>query len=191
MSLLLVLREKKCGSLRPPHAAPPASSFRVFLYVILSSGQQVLKLKIRRHDPDSDPRYYILSGSSPVPMVLGGGQRYVIVVESELDGILCHQEAGDLVTAVALGSSTVRPDRRSAELLNSADGILVSLDLDPAWATQVWRWWMDKFDRAIRWSPLPGYGKDPTEMWRAGINIRGWIEAGIADAQGRDMVKAF
>jgi DNA primase len=149
---------------------------------------KVVKLKVRRPDLDSDPHYYMLPGSSPVPMLLGEGQRYFIVVESELDGILCHQEAGDLVATLALGSSTVRPDRRSAELLNSAGGILVSLDLDPAGATQAWRWWMDKFDRAIRWSPLPGYGKDPTEMRRAGINIRGWIEAGIADAQGRDNV---
>jgi DNA primase len=144
-------------------------------------GGNVVKVKIRRPDPDSDPRYYMLPGSCSKPMVFGEGRAVVIVVESELDGFLVHQEAGDLVSTIALGSALIRPDKRAADLLNKADGILVSLDLDPAGARQTWTWWMENFDRAIRWSPLPGYGKDPTEMWRAGINIREWIEAGIAE----------
>jgi DNA primase len=89
---------------------------------------QVVKLKVRRPDPDMERRYFFLPGSSPAPMVLGEHRRYVIVLESELDGMLCHQEAGDLVATIALGSAVIRPDKRSADLLKDSDTILVSLD---------------------------------------------------------------
>jgi DNA primase len=51
------------------------------------------RLRIRRSDPDSGPRYVVVSGSSMTPMTWGLGSGVITVVESELDGLLIWQEA--------------------------------------------------------------------------------------------------
>jgi DNA primase len=138
---------------------------------------KVIRLKIRRMEPDTKPRYVILPISSSASMVWNMDRKAVVIVESELDGILVNQEAGDLVGVVALGSAQVKADRETHNLLQKADSILVSLDADDAGAKAAWQLWMKQYPRAQRWPCVRG--KDPSEAWAKGLNIRAWIMAGL------------
>lgn len=143
----------------------------------LLQGGQVVRVRVRR--PDGEPRYYILRGSSTAAMILGGGNPVAVLVESELDGLLLQQEAGDLVNVVALGNAQTRPDHQAADLLSQSRLILVALDADLAGAKEAWRWWKDHYAQAHRWPPIQG--KDPGEMWSAGLNLRAWMQAGLVE----------
>jgi len=142
------------------------------------SNNQLHRVRIRRHYPSDDMKYYIVTGSSMVPMILGNGNT-IILVESELDAILLDQEAGDLVSITALGSSEIKPDTIFYEQLKQADRFLVSLDTDKAGADSSWKFWMEHFPQAIRWPVIKG--KDPTEAYLNGLNLRKWVIAGIRD----------
>ena len=98
-----------------------------------------------------------------------------VVVEAELDGLLIHQEAGDLVGVVALGAANYRPDKEAHRLLTGAELVLCALDSDGAGKKEAWNFWKDTYG-AERCPPLEA--KDPTDMHIAGKHsIRGWIEA--------------
>ena len=112
-------------------------------------------------------------------MIIGDGNPVAVVVESELDALLLHQEAGDLVNVVSLGNAQTRPDQQAADLLNQSRLILVALDADQAGATESWRWWKDHYPQAHRWPPIQG--KDPGEMLAAGVNLKAWVQAGLAE----------
>ena len=137
---------------------------------------QVCRLRIRR--PEGEPRYYIIPGSTMQTMVLGEVKRAALVVESELDAVLLHDLAGDLVRAVALGSARTKPDARSAALLSQASLILLALDNDEAGAAAI-PWWVEAFPQAKRW-PVP-QGKDPGDSYQAGIDLRAWIRSGFPE----------
>jgi DNA polymerase-1 len=136
----------------------------------------IQRLKVRRDNPEDGIRYYMIPGSSSIPMILGNNEVYVIV-ESKLDALLLHQEAWDLVGVIALGSADMKPDKGIFDLLRHAKKILVSLDSDEAGARASWKWWMANFPNAARWPII--YGKDPTEAYLKGLNLRDWIQAGI------------
>jgi DNA polymerase I-like protein with 3'-5' exonuclease and polymerase domains len=140
---------------------------------------QLQRIRIRRNNPsDDEGKYYIVPGSSMTPMILGNDNVFILV-ESELDVILLHQEAGDLVTAIALGSAETKPDKVLCEKLKKADKILVSLDSDEAGAKASWQFWKEHFPQAVRWLVIKG--KDPTEAYLNGLNLRKWVRAGIRD----------
>ena len=142
---------------------------------------QLLRFRIRRNNPSDDMKYYIVPGSSMTPMALDNGNVFILV-ESELDAILLHQKTGDLVTAIALGSSDTKPDKVLCEKLKRADKILVSLDSDEAGAKSS-TFWMANFPQAARWPIIKG--KDPTEAYLNGLNLRKWVCAGIRDRTAR------
>jgi hypothetical protein len=136
----------------------------------------VVALKIRRAawtPEDTFPKYAFVVGGVVAPMVLGAVGQPVVVVESELDAILIHQEAGDLVCAVALGSASNKRDAKTADLLNAAPVVLVALDFDNAGA-EAWGWWRKTFPSARRWAPL---AKDIGDMDLA--LVRPWTQAGL------------
>ena len=139
---------------------------------------QIHRLKIRLLYPENDLRYFILPGSISNPMVLYGSTKAVMIVESDLDAILVHQEAGDVLTVISLGSAVIKPDNQLHELLHQAEVILVSLDSDEAGVINS-RWWVDHLPNARRWPMPKGYGKDPSEAFQMGLNIRDWVLAGI------------
>lgn len=142
-------------------------------------GTDVHRLRIRRTDPGDGARYVAVSGSAMGPMLIETERRASAVVESELDGLLLHQEAGDLAGAVALGSVTTRPDQTTDEAIRRADSVLLALDADEAGARESWGWWRMHYPMARRWPPV--FGKDPCEAWRGGLDLREWIAAGIDD----------
>ena len=147
------------------------------LTIPLCQDGKVCRIRIRRLKADGDPRYYLLRGSDTRAMVLGIDKSVTVLVESELDGLLLQQEAGDLVNIISLGNAQSRPDQRAAEILNQSQLILVSLDADRAGATESWQWWQQHYPQAHRWPSI--LGKDPGEMRAAGVSLRTWVEAGL------------
>jgi DNA primase len=139
------------------------------------AGGELVRIRIRRQK-QSDCRYVTVSGSGKQPMIRGHLSR-VAVVESDLDGILISQEAGDLLSVIALGSAQLRPDADTHAFLKAANGILLSLDYDPAGSAQT-PWWTSTYGPKVKRWPVP-VGKDPGEAYQAGVDIREWIRIGI------------
>ena len=148
------------------------------IVIPLIGNQGVFRLRIRRQDPGPGPRYIVVSGSAMMPMVLNPEKTPAVIVESELDALLIDQEAGDIVTACAMGSAAARPDQNAHEILIRSTLILVSLDSDGAGARESWNFWVNTYGEKVRRWPVP-VGKDPTEARQAGLDLRLWIEAGL------------
>jgi DNA primase len=136
----------------------------------------VYRIRIRR--PEGEPRYYVIPGSSMATMIIGRERRAFVVVESELDAILCASVRRD-VGAVALGSVSAKPDADVHAVLRGALQILNALDYDAAGAKAM-AWWSDHFDRCDRW-PVP-LGKDPGEAYQLGMDVGMWIKKGLPPA---------
>ena len=104
---------------------------------------KIYRIRIRRPKfalrSEADPRYYLLRGSDTRAMILGTDKPVSIIVESELDALLLHQEAGDLVNVISLGNAQTRPDQQAADLLKPSRLILVALDADQAGAKESWQ----------------------------------------------------
>lgn len=141
---------------------------------------QILRLRIRRADPGDGPRYILVTGSVVRPMVWGPDRNAIAILESELDGLLVNQAAGDLVGVIALGSVSIRPDQTAHDVLKQAERILVCLDSDGPGAKESHRFWLETYGTKARRWPVP-VGKDPSDAWRKGLNIRVWILAGLKD----------
>lgn len=145
-------------------------------------GHEIQRLRIRRPKPvHFGPPYYVVPGSSGATMIIPPdrerqGRDAYVIVESELDGILVSQEAGDLAGAVALGSSSSKPDDRATKVLKAAAWVLNAIDFDRAGA-QARHWWDERLPDSRRW-PVPK-GKDPGEAYQGGVDIRSWIRAGL------------
>jgi hypothetical protein len=146
---------------------------------------KIYRIRIRRPKfalrSETDPRYYLLRGSDTREMILGTDKPVSIIVESELDALLLHQEAGDLVNVISPGNAQTRPTQGAAEILNQSRLILVALDFDQAGAIASWGWWKKHYRQAYRWPPAAG--KDPGDMLAAGVNIRTWVEFGLTEYQ--------
>jgi hypothetical protein len=153
---------------------------------------QVVAVKIRRAawtPEDQLPKYAAVTGSAKAPMVLAhGGGKPCVIVESELDAILCAQEARDLVCAIAMRTARAKPCAEAHEMLKAAPVILVALDADRAGA-EGWPWWREHYPRARRW-PVPA-GKDVGDCAATLGLIRAWIIAGLpAPERPVDLVPA-
>lgn len=144
--------------------------------LISDDGQRVRRLRIRRQ-ADDDPRYYVVPGSGMAQMILGpkSASRCVCVVESELDAILIHQECHEITRVIAMGNATTKPDHDADVVLNQASRILVSLDNDKP-GKSASEWWLKTYSRAHYW-PVPA-GKDPSDAWQSGVNLRNWLMDG-------------
>lgn len=152
------------------------------LVIPCMAGEAVTRIRIRRPGEDlrseTDPRYYFVPGSSPAILRIGDRARAYVVVESELDALLIAQEAGDLAGAVAMGTSSAKPDADTFAHLAAADVILLALDADAA-GERGSSWWLDHFAHAERW-PVPD-GKDPGDIHRD-FDLRAWVLAGLPAA---------
>jgi hypothetical protein len=168
------------GLVIPAHSEPPVARVKVGKTerVITASSEHVFRLRVRSFEPHADPKYRAVAGSKTYPMFLPSyvSPYHCVVVESELDGILLNQRAGELTSVLALGSAHVRPDLR---LLKRFNRILVSLDNDEAGEKAFFDHWADKVPNCHMWPALKG--KDPGEAFQNGFDIRSWICAGFED----------
>jgi hypothetical protein len=141
---------------------------------------KIYRIRIRRPDADikspQDIRYYVLPGSGMEAMGVNPGRKAFVVVESELDGFMIARKAGSVVGVVALGNAQSKPGAGVVPFLNKALTILVGLDYDAA-GIAAWSWWRDNFENSKLW-PVP-VGKDPGDAFKAGVDIKEWILAGL------------
>ncbi|MCX6989755.1 MAG: zinc-binding protein [Chlamydiae bacterium] len=136
-----------------------------------------IKLKIRRdewEETDQFPKYVEIPGGMQTPSRYGKVlDKPIMVVESEFDAILISQVAGDIVTCMALGGASKRPDAEAHALLMRAPLIFFSLDVDSAGAI-AYQWWKKVYPHVQLW--LPPIGKSPGDAYLAGIDLREWVK---------------
>ena len=156
-------------------------------------GGELINLRIRRPNQDIKERedgtrlakYLELSGSCSKPMLLlpeGGNPnlRAFVVVEGELDAILCHHAAGRRIGAVAIRSNQTKPDTVAHGQLRNAVCILLALDYEDSGAGIVGlEWWLSTYAACLRW-PTPE-GKDPGNAFEMGVDIREWLDGGLPE----------
>jgi hypothetical protein len=133
---------------------------------------------IRR--PAGEPRYYIIPGGSNALYNADAVQRGkpAVLVEAALDALAIQQEAGDLVAAVATGTTGARGIHWIGKLAG-CNPILLSYDNDQG-GNQPTTYWRDVFrERAHIWRPYPD---DPAAMLEHGFDVRGWVAAGLRHA---------
>ena len=146
----------------------------------------VVHLRIRR--PEGDLRYFVVPGSNRAPLVTRRDAEAFVVVESGLDAILIDGLAGDLVGVVAMGNDSAKPSADLYPLLTQAAHLSICLDSDePRKNKSTGRlespgakaslWWLSQFRQAER-IPVIG-GKDPGEAFKAGVDLRAWVLAGL------------
>jgi hypothetical protein len=148
---------------------------------------RVARLRIRR--PDGKPKYYVVPGSGREPLITNREAIAHVVLESELDAILLDGLAGDLpVGFVAMGNASIKPTAACHALFARAVHLSISLDSDQPRINEVTGktespgaqgaiWWLHTYPQAAR-VPVIG-GKDPGDAYRAGIDLRTWVLAGL------------
>ncbi len=183
-------RERETWGLEPvtrENGKPKMLWLPAGLVIPCYSDRQVVRLRIRRPEKGMTSRYYIVPGSDSRPMIWENiFQTSWSIVESELDGILMAQEAGELISVAAMGSAQARPDKALHDALTNADSILVALDSEEkAGPREAWNFWKKTYRQFIRW-PTP-VGKDPGEMYEKGFkDIREWIKLGLKESHYTD-----
>jgi DNA primase len=134
-------------------------------------------LKVRR--AAGQPKYTQVSGGQ---VALFGadtmaGRDLAVVTEGEFDAMLLHQEAGDLVGVVTLGSAATRLPDMWVPYLLGVRRLLVAYDTDTAGAGGA-AMWATIASRGQRLQPLAG--KDVTDFHLAGGDLRAWVRFALA-----------
>jgi DNA primase len=134
-------------------------------------------LKVRR--ASSQTKYSQVSGGQ---IALFGADTIanhdtVVVTEGEFDAMLLHQETGDLIGVVTLGSAAARLPDAWVPYLLGVQRLLVAYDTDAAGAEGAARW-ESICPHALRIVPLAG--KDVTDFYLAGGDLRAWLQFALA-----------
>ena len=138
---------------------------------------QVWYLKVRR--AAGQPKYtqvrggqVALFGADTLP-----GRDVVVVTEGEFDAMLLHQEAGDLVGVATLGSASTRLPDAWVPYLLGVQRLPIAYDADLAGAKGA-ATWQTLSARTERLLPLAG--KDVTDFYLAGGDLRAWMQYALA-----------
>ncbi len=108
-----------------------------------------------------------------------GTRKPVVLVEGELDALTVAQACGDLVAAVATGSTGGGRRARWVAALAQAPCVLVAFDVDANGAgDQAAGWWLHALPRARRWRPLL---HDVNSLPDPDL-VRAWVQRGLAHA---------
>jgi len=153
----------------------------VIPYLVNGIGSNIpLRIRIRRPKADlkteKGRKYYIVPGSGMDTMLIRLHANLFVILEAELDAMATAAACPDDIGALAVGSSSTKPDMAAAAILKHADRILVALDFDEAGA-KAWQWWQQQYPQAERW-PVPD-GKDPGDAIKAGVDLYAWVYAGL------------
>ena len=141
---------------------------------------QVWYVKVRR--AAGQPKYVQVKGSH---LALFGaetltGRDVAAIAEGEFDAMLLHQEAGDLVGVVTLGSASARLPDAWVPYLLGVKRMLIAYDTDTA-GSEGASAWQALSVKAQRLIPLAG--KDITDFHLAGGDLRAWIRFALAGAE--------
>lgn len=141
---------------------------------------QVWYVKVRR--AAGQPKYVQVKGSH---LALFGadtltGRDVATVTEGEFDAMLLHQEAGELVGVVTLGSASARLPDAWVPYLLGVKRLLIAYDTDAA-GNEGASAWQELSAHSLRILPLTG--KDITDFYLAGGDLRAWIRFALAGAQ--------
>ena len=136
------------------------------------------RLNVRR--PTGTPKYIGPAGSSNGLCGADGLRpgRPALLVEGEFDALSVAQEAGDLVAAVASGSTCGARHSHWQRRLAQCSVVLVAFDSD-APGEQAAEWWLDALPNAVRL--LPAGGKDASAMLAAGADLRAWVAGSLSE----------
>lgn len=163
-------------------------------FSVVDGKEQVVALRIRRTDEDRaefapDSKYLAFKGSTVTPMLFLPEapleRSGLVVIESELDGILCAEAARKAKLAcgaLALVSNTAKPDAATHDVCSRCACLLNALDFEPgtkghAYTAKALSWWAETYPRNKDW-PAP-VGKDPGEAFQDGADIALWLELGL------------
>ncbi|MCB2218074.1 MAG: hypothetical protein KQH59_18585 [Desulfobulbaceae bacterium] len=141
----------------------------------LLHGITIRKVRVGR----GEAKYDYVKGSIREMFLTNPSAKAFVTIESMLDCIAVDTAAGDLIGAVGIGTTGMRPDLRAAAALDGSLCILGGLDNDPA-GIKAGEWWERTFRQYRRW-PVPE-GKDPGEFFERGGDLRAWILAGLPPA---------
>jgi DNA primase len=135
----------------------------------------VQRLQVRRLE--GEPRYVGISGSGTP---LYNGHRIkpatpVVLTEGVFDALVLRQEAGDICTPVATGSSAATGNATWTRALATASVVLIAFDADEPGDKGAARW-LSVLSNAHRWRP---YWGDVCDMHRDAVDLRAWIQQGI------------
>lgn len=173
------------------------------LVIPMIEAGRVVRMRVRQ--PEKDPKYYVVIGGAtdPQPLLVldstwPGQHSAVVLVEAELDALLLAQEAGDIVTVVALGSAQTRPhDTRAHRTVTGAAWVGLWVDRDAAGDQAVRAWTVStrKPDQPADGGLAvalgvdaedirpQGAGKmDPGDCHKAGLDIRAHILSSVPAA---------
>jgi len=140
----------------------------------------------------TEPKYDCIKGSIKEHFLINPEARAFVVSEAQFDAIAVDDAAGDLVGAIGIGSTGVRPDMRSAAALDQSLCILGAQDNDPprlnpktgrmeSPGADACRFWFENYPKKFKRWPVPE-GKDPGEAVGKGVDLRLWIMAGLPPA---------
>ena len=164
-------REVLPGHKLPPGIIIPAFADGTLWYV---------KARLpKREAARTGDKYLALAGSRTASLYGADGLLgacVAIATEGEFDALLLSQFVGSAELAViTMGSAGALPSPRWKSHLAWLDKLLVVMDTDDAGAKARERWqhvvqWVE----AVNNPKAPG--KDVTDWWRAGVDLRGWLE---------------
>jgi len=126
------------------------------------------------------PKYKAIKGSKPglyLADTLKAGNKPAVLAEGEFDALLLWQEAGDLVGVATLGSASKTLGDRWLPYLLPIPTLLVAYDTDQPGENGAGAL-TSLTARAKRIKPLEG--KDITDFWKAGGNLRAWVSFHLA-----------
>jgi DNA primase len=137
---------------------------------------QTWRIFVRREHRDPKKKYYQVPGGSNCLYRPDGLHHRVpaLMCEGALDALAVFQEAGDLVTAVASGTTGARRVRWALRLA-ACPLVLLAHDNDAGGDSPV-TYWSGMLTNAVAWAPT---FDDPAAMLRDGLDVRGWVQAGL------------
>lgn len=108
------------------------------------------------------------------------GHTSAVICEGEFDAMLLHAHVGDLVAVVTLGSASSKDVDPWLPWLLRVDRLLIATDADQA-GDESAEYWLKLTKRARRLRPPvdPKDGKDVTDYWQAGGDLRAWVSQAL------------
>ena len=150
-----------------------------------STRGSLIRIRFRIDNPlPGKTRYRVMKGSNSISSFPLGiaHEKPVIIVESELDAILVHQEAGSKIGVLALGSAANDLSERACRfLIRKIPFNLICLDNDRCGRDRT-GYFKNKLPNSVSWQVPEKYGKDPGAAWRK-MSISSWIAEGTASAE--------